>query len=160
MKKVIRYFWRLILIIRMKTITKIIYVNETDIPLTKTRKSFLRQFLEKRPNTYHKNGNIQCNRSSSRSISELTSIVRSRFPITTIDAVIRIVAELNHDNRCYLVWCTQVNKFVVVGGFSKDNPCRKNFITNYSKKYFGEKVGVDGISYNQLIDIRNDQLNL
>jgi hypothetical protein len=160
MKKLKYFFRRLISYIKMKTITKILYVREEDIPLTKTRKSFLRQFLEKRSSTYHKNGNIQCDSRSNRSISEVTSIIRSRFPITSVDAVIRIIAELNKDGRCYLVWCTQVNKFVVVGGYNETNPCGKNFITNYSRKYYGEKIGVDGISYSQLIEIRKDQLSL
>lgn len=158
--KIIFFLRRLINIITMKVITKIIYVKETDIPLTKTRKGFLRQFLENRPSTYYKNGNVQCEPSTNRSISELTSILRSRFPITSIESVIRIIAELNRDGRCYIVWCTQVKKFVVFGGFNSSRPINKNFITNYSTKYFGDKQGLDGISYKQLIAIRKDQLKL
>lgn len=144
----------------MKNSNKIIYVKERDIPLTKTRKGFLRRFLEHRPPTYHKNGNIQCDNRRSRSISELTYIVKSRFPVTSYESIIRIIAELNRERRCHLVWCTQVKKFVVVGGFNSERQSKSSFITNYSTKYYGEKVGLDGISYRDLIDIRADQLNL
>ena len=83
------------------------YCKEKDIPKTKTRKEFLRYFLIQKPYTYFKNNKIQCDCNTNRSISDLLIIVRARFKKTSLNALIRILAELNKEGLCYIVWCTQ-----------------------------------------------------
>ncbi len=141
-----------------KEITNIYYCKETDVPITKTRKRFLKEFLYKRPRTYYKNDNIQCESGTSRSITELVSITRSRFPNTSLEAVIRIIAELNYKGRCYVVWCTQVNKFVVHSGYD-DGQTSYSFFSNHAKKYYSTKTGVDGLSYEEIIKIKENEFN-
>ena len=123
-----------------------------DIPKTKTRKEFLRQFFTLRPATYYvENGRKQCNERTHRSFSDLLALTQDRFKVTSINAIIRIVAQLNIEGKCDIVWCTQVKKFVVRGGMN--NPGLP-FVTRYSVDYFKKEVGTDGIHLQQLIDIR------
>ena len=143
----------------MKINTKIITCSKEVIPSTRTRKGFLKQFLELRPATFNIDGTEDCSARRNRSISDLTSLVRSRFLVTSEKAVIRILAQLNQEGRCFLVWCTQINKFVVKGGYT-DNGTSNNFITNYSTKYFSKSTGVDGFSYDELMEIRRKELKL
>lgn len=125
-----------------------------DIPKTKTRKEFLREFLRKTPATYDINDKEQCKSNAHRSFSDLLALTQDRFPKTSEKAIIRIVAQLNIEGLCDIVWCTQVNKFVVRG--RKQQPGLP-FMTNYSVNYFKDKIGVDGISYEHLIKIREEQ---
>ena len=58
----------------------IIYCKNEHIPETKTRKKFIKDFLEKLPTTYKDEEctKIQCYSNRSRSVSDLLYIVRSR----------------------------------------------------------------------------------
>lgn len=125
-----------------------------DVPKTKTRKDFLREFFRTRPPSYYMNGKLQDKGKTHRSFSDLLILTQDRFKITSIQAIIRIVAQLNIEGKCDIVWCTQVNKFVVRGGMN--NPGLP-FITKYSQDYYKNKEGVDGISFNQLMVIREKE---
>lgn len=125
-----------------------------DVPVTQTRKAFLREFLKTVPETYFLSDTIQCAKGKNRSFSDLLYLTKDRFPRTTLNAIVRIVAQLNIEGICDVVWCTQVKKFVVRGG--KNNPGMP-FVSSYSVKYFKETVGSDKISYQQLIKIREEE---
>jgi|TARA_R110000822_G_scaffold152112_3_gene291282 hypothetical protein len=131
-----------------------IKVATKDVPLSGTRKEFLRQFLSNRPPTYFLNGREQASAKTHRSFSDLHALTKNRFQRTSLDAIIRIVAQLNIEGLCDVVWCGQVKKFVVRGG--KSSPGIP-FVTNYSVKYFEKTKGEDGITYEQLIQVRTAQ---
>tara|TARA_R110000822_G_scaffold302649_2_gene426960 strand:+ start:15343 stop:15927 length:585 start_codon:yes stop_codon:yes gene_type:complete len=139
---------------RMKPNLKI-KCKTVDIASTKTRKEFLRAFLATMPPTYFMNGREQCRAKAHRSFSDLLVLTQDRFPKTTEKSVVRIVAQLNIEGLCDIVWCTQVEKFVVRG--RRNNPGIP-FITNFSVKYFTQSTGVDGISYEHLMKVRDNEL--
>mgnify|MGYP003636082607 CR=1 FL=1 len=128
--------------------------KEGDVPQTITRKEFLRSFLAKRPSTYFLNGREQASSKTHRSFTDLLAITKNRFPRTSLQAIIRIIAQINIEGGCDVIWCTQIKKFVVRGGYS--NPGIP-FVTKYSIKYFEDKVGEDGISFKTLMKIREEQ---
>jgi len=128
--------------------------KEEDVPSCRTRKEFLRTFLAKRPETYFLNGRIQCTAKTHRSFSDLLALTRNRFPRTSLKAIIRIVAQLNIEGACDIVWCKQVKKFVVRGGYSNVGI---PFVTSFSANYYQKQTGVDGISYTQLMKVREEQ---
>lgn len=127
---------------------KLIYIKESDIPLTKHRKSFIKKIItEKGAVTYEDKECtiIQCNKKSAyRSISELHLIVKSRFKLTSLRTLVKTLTELSEeDKRIALVYCTQINKVVVK--YVKN--CPTNYgISNYSRNNFYDQKGVDGYS--------------
>ena len=125
-----------------------------DIQITRTRKDFLKLFLAKLPETYYLNGRVQSEGNKHRSFSDLLTITKDRFPKTSLKNVIGIIARLNKEGYCDIVWCKQVNRFVVRG--QKNRP-GLNFITSFSTEYFKDAVGEDDISYKQLIRIRKEE---
>lgn len=133
-----------------------IYVKLDDVPETRTRKDLVRRFLNKTsPRSYSDAACtiLQCDYGKYRSITELHEIVMSRFPKTTFDAMIRIVGELiAEDAGVSMVYCTQVNK-VVLKYF--DRPTR-TYMTDYSRKNFLTKKGVDGYSLNDYEKIKEN----
>jgi len=70
-----------------------IYIKESDIPLTRTRKAFIKSLIMQRGViTYEDPGCkiVQCeNKNAYRSISELHQIVRSRFSFTSLEALLK-----------------------------------------------------------------------
>ena len=125
-----------------------------DVPSCRTRKEFLRQFLTDVPETYFLNNRKQAKAHAHRSFSDLLALTRNRFPKTSLPAIIRIVAQLNLEGLCDIVWCTQINKFVVRG--RRNNPGIP-FITSHTTSYFKDTVGKDGISFKQLMKVRKQQ---
>lgn len=131
----------------MKEIAEKIYVSELDIPATKTRKSFLKKLITQSGVITYKDLNcseIQCdNKSAYRSISELHIIVRTRFRLTSLKSLVKIIKEIIEEDKCIaLVWCTQINKVVVK--YMKNN--NGYYITDYSKSNYYKSIGVDGYS--------------
>lgn len=132
-----------------------IYVKESDIPLTRTRKDLIKKFL--RAEAYNSYSDkecivLQCENLKYRSITELNDICRSRFPITSLKAVIKIINELiNSDSSIILVYCPTVEKVVIKYDSSKSG----KWISNFSKKNYYETKGVDGYSLKDFEDIKN-----
>lgn len=139
---------------RMKPNLKIKCKKE-DVESTPTRKEFLRLFLTSAPKTYFLNGKEQCRLGAHRSFSDLLALTQDRFPKTSEKTIIRIVAQLNIEGLCDIVWCNQVKKFVVRGRKQKPGI---PFMTAFSVKYFENNVGEDGISYKHLIKVREKEL--
>ena len=128
-----------------------IYCKETHISNTKTRKGFVKKFLEELPTTYDDKEckKIQCYSGRARSISDLHAIVKSRFPKTSVKAVIDIVKQLNEKGKCDMVWCRQTEKFVVR---QKNWEGKLPLVTKYSQDNYKNRRGIDGISFDDLYD--------
>ena len=80
---------------------------------------------------------------ASRSITELWELTKSRFPATSMKAMIKILFELiEEDKSVILVWCDKIQKVVVkyVPNTSAE------WISKYSLKNHYTKKGVDGYS--------------
>jgi len=74
----------------------VIYVKLSDVPNTTTRKQMVRYFLRgKAYQTYSDAACTvpQCKAVANRSVTELLQIVRSRFPVTSLEAIVRILKE-------------------------------------------------------------------
>ena len=138
-----------------------IYVKEEDVPKTKTRKNFIKKFLTGKRIPSYQNPEftiIQCNGKgenvdgASRSITELWELTKSRFPATSMKAMVKILFELiEEDKSVILVWCDKIQKVVVkyVPNTSSE------WISKYSLKNHYTKKGVDGYSladYNEIKD--------
>lgn len=132
-----------------------IYIKESDIPLTRTRKDLIKKFLHAKAYTSYKDKEctiLQCENSRYRSITELNDICRSRFPITSLKGVIKIIEDLiNNDSSIILVYCPTVQKVVVKYDDSKTG----KWISDFSKKNYYETKGVDGYSLKDFEDIKN-----
>ena len=129
----------------------VIYIKEQDVPLTRTRKQLVRYFLRGKSIPSYENETCtitQCNGKGSgdsafRSITDLHMIVKSRFPKTSLEGVVKIINEfIKEDKAVVLVWCTIIQK-VVVKYYNNSN---SEYMSKYSKdKYYNTK-GVDGYS--------------
>lgn len=133
--------------------TKIIFVKEEDVPKTRTRKQLLRYFLRgKSIPTYEDEEfkKFQCDGKGNdskinayRSITDLHMIVKSRFPNTTFNAVVKIIGDfIEEDKSVLLIWCNMINKVVVK---YYNNPNSK-YITKYSRENYYDTKGIDGYS--------------
>lgn len=142
---------------------KVIYVKESDVPLTKTRKQFIRYFLRgKSIPTYEDKEctKIQCDgkgedthATAFRSITDLHMIVKSRFPKTSLEGVVKIIYEfINEDKAVVLVWCNMIKK-VVVKYYNNPNG---SYITKYSRENYTDTKGVDGYSLRDFDNIRKN----
>lgn len=137
----------------MKTNEKLIYVKETDVPITTSRKQLLRYFLRgKSIPTYDdpECTKLQCDGKGEdskvnafRSITDLHMIVKSRFPITSLEGVVKLIHQFTEEDKSIvLVWCNMIQKVVVK---YYDNPNGK-YISDYSVKNYLKTKGVDGYS--------------
>lgn len=127
--------------------TELIYVKLSDIPETKTRKAFIKKILTSKGVITFKNKEctrVQCAKKEAyRSISELHLIVKSRFRLTSLQALMKIIKEIVNEEKCIaLVYCTQINKVVLK--YQPNVP--KEYITTYSKNNYYTTKGVDGMS--------------
>jgi hypothetical protein len=145
----------------MTKVQKIIYVKESDVPLTKTRTQLLRYFLRgKSIPTYDdpECTKLQCDGKGEdskvnafRSITDLHMIVLSRFPKTSLEAVVKILYDfINKDKTVVIVWCKMINK-VVVKYYNNSNG---SYITKYSRENYLNTKGVDGYSLKDYDQIR------
>jgi hypothetical protein len=124
-----------------------IYVKESDIALTRTRKAFIKNLIMGKGVITYSDPDctqVQCDRKSAyRSISELHCIVKTRFKLTSLNSLIKIIKSIIEEEKCIsLVWCTQINKVVV----KYMNNVSADYITPYSKSNYYKKKGVDGYS--------------
>ena len=139
-----------------------IYIKETDVPKTKTRKNFIKKFLIRKRLPSYQNPEftrVQCNGKgenidgASRSVTELWELTKSRFPYTSLRAMIKILFELiEEDKSVVLVWCGTIQKVVVK---YVPNTSAK-WITDYSLKNHYTKKGVDGYSLEDYNEIKNN----
>jgi len=134
----------------------LIYVKETDVPVYKTRKPFIRSILRAKGVITYSNKDctiIQCDRKSAyRSISELHLMVKARYKFTSLQAVLKILKEVVDEDKCIsIVWCTQINKVVVK--YMEGVPGK--YITTYSKDRYYRSKGVDGYSLEDYEKIMN-----
>lgn len=131
-----------------------IYIKESDIPKTGTRKDLIRKFLRGVVYSSYNDEDctqLQCKGSKFRSITELHEIVKSRFPVTSLKAIIKIIYQIiAEDQSVILVYCTQVNKVVV-----KYQPNKSaEWITSYSRKNYFTQKGEDGYSLEDFEEIK------
>lgn len=136
-----------------------IYVKESDVPKTKTRKNFIKKFLTGKKIPSYSDSEfkvLQCNGKgenaigASRSVTELWELTKSRFPATSLNSIIKILFEIiKEDSSIILVWCNKIQKVVV-----KYEPnASAKWITDYSIKNYYNNKGVDGYSladYNEI----------
>lgn len=138
---------------------QILYVKESELPSTKTRKAFLKAFIMNGGyNTYFDKEctKIQCNKvsqggnNSYRSVTELHAILQSRFKLTTLKATVRILKEIIlEEKNIVMVWCTQIKKCVIK--YYKN--MSSQYMTDYSKDRYYTTKGVDGYSLKDFDDI-------
>jgi hypothetical protein len=124
-----------------------IYIDEVDVPKTKTRKEFIKKILTNKGVITYSNKEctvIQCDKKEAyRSISELHEIVKTRFKFTSLEALLKIIKAINDEDKCIgIVWCTQIEKVVVK--YMKNTP--GTYITTYSRDRYYDSKGVDGKS--------------
>jgi hypothetical protein len=147
----------------MKQSEKIIYLKETDIPLTHNRKQLIRYFLRGKSIPTYDNKEctkLQCDGKGKdngvtafRSITDIHMIVKSRFPKTSIEGVVKILDEfIKEDQAVVLVWCKMINK-VVVKYYNNPNA---SYITRYSRDGYIDTEGVDGYSLRDYDKMRKD----
>lgn len=124
----------------------VIYVKETDIPVTKTRQALIKLFITNKGYQTFTDKNctqIQCEKGRFRSITELYQMVLSRFPHTTFDAILRIVDDLIKKEKGFImIYCSTINKVVL--RYIKNETCE--MISEYSRSNYYNKEGVDGSS--------------
>lgn len=125
----------------------LIYVKESDIPVFKTRKAFLKCILKSKGVITYLDKDctiIQCDKKSAyRSISELHLITKTRYKFTSLESLLKILKEIVNEEKCIsIVWCTQINKVVIK--YMKGTP--GNYITTYSRDKYYISKGVDGYS--------------
>lgn len=138
---------------------KPLYIKLTDIPKTNTRKEFLRRFTQgKAYRSYYDEDctEIQCKSGAYRSITELHRLTLSRFPKTSLEAIVRIIRDLIDENGCIrMVYCNDVCK-VVVRLYDK---ATNQYISDFSREKFYETKGVDGYSLSDYEKIIKNLLN-
>lgn len=124
-----------------------IFVKESDIPLTKFRKQFIKKLIIQEGVITYSDKEceiVQCDKKKAyRSITELHIIVSTRFKFTSLKAVVKIIKEIIEEEKCIaLVWCTVINKVVVK--YQPNVP--SEYITDYSRSRYLDSKGEDGYS--------------
>lgn len=116
------------------------------------RKTLLKDFINKKPATYSDEACTveQCPEGRFRSVTELLELVQTYFPKTTLVDILKIINNLiNEGEHIVLVWCTIINK-VVVKYVDRQT---FSFVSNYSVNRYADRVGVDGYSINDYLNI-------
>ena len=137
----------------MKQNEKLIYVKESDVPKTTSRKQLLRYFLRgKSIPTYDdpECTKLQCEGKGQdskinafRSITDLHMIVKSRFPVTSLEGVVKLIFEfIKEDKAVVLVWCNMIKK-VTVKYYNNSNA---SYMSSHAKSNYYTTKGVDGYS--------------
>lgn len=134
----------------------LIYVPESEVPSTSTRKDLVRRFIRGKSYVTYSDPQctqIQCEKGKFRSVTEIHSIVMSRFPKTSLEAIVRIINELIDEDACItMIWCTQVNKVVL----RYYNSATKTYMSSYSRERYYSTKGVDGYSLKDFEEIKNN----
>jgi hypothetical protein len=139
-----------------------IYVKISDVPKTKTRKDLIRKFLRGKSIPTYENEQctkLQCDGKGEdtkvnafRSITDLHAIVQSRFPVTSLKAVVKIIYEIiGEESSVVLVFCNMIQKVVV-----KYQPnSGAKWMSEHSRKHFFTTKGVDGYSLEDFEGIKD-----
>jgi hypothetical protein len=134
--------------------TSPIFVKISEVPETKTRKAFIREFLKNKAYTSYNNLTctvVQCRPGANRSVTEIHQLTLARFPKTTFEAILRIIKELiDEDAELRLTYCTTIKKVVVM--YSK---AREGYISHHAVSNLHVK-GVDGYSLNDYQEVINN----
>ncbi len=135
--------------------TSPIFVKTSEVPVTKTRKAFIRTFLENKAYTSYSNLSCtikQCNPGTNRSVTEIHQMVLARFPKTTFEAILRIIKDLIDEDACIrLTYCTTIKKVVVM------------YTSKAQREYFSPHAtsnmdvrGVDGYTLQEYKEVINN----
>lgn len=137
----------------MKQSELIIYLKESDVPLTHNRKQLVRYFLRGKSIPTYENKEctkLQCDGKGNdngsmayRSVTDLLAIVRSRFPKTSLEGLLKIIHSFIHEDKAVvMVWCNMINKVTLK---YYNNPSA-DYITKISRREYYDNKGVDGYS--------------
>lgn len=135
--------------------TSPIFVKTSEVPLTKTRKAFIRLFLENKAYTSYKNlscTDVQCRPGANRSVTELHQLTLARFPKTSFEAILRIIKELIDEDACIrMTYCNTINK-VVLMYVSKS---KREYSSPHAQQYLNTK-GVDGYTLAEYLKVMDN----
>lgn len=133
-----------------------IFVKTSEVPTTKTRKAFVREFLKNKAFTSYSNLTctvVQCNPGRNRSVTEIHQMVLARFPKTTFEAILRIIKELIDEDACFrMTYCTTIKKVVLM----YTSEARKEYASPSAVSNYFETKGIDGYTLKEYIEIIND----
>lgn len=121
---------------------------------TSSKKQFVKSyFWHKAPATFDENGNLQCDNNRNRSILDLKMLIDGHFKReTAIDDVIVLLVGLVLKRNIKALYCPTIRKVVF---------CNKN--KNYYHFMYDAPargvIGLDGYSWNQMLQIYNDKIN-
>lgn len=132
-----------------------IFVKISEVPVTKTRKAFIRHFLENKAYTSYSNLSctiVQCKPSANRSVTEIHQLVLARFPKTSFEAVLRIIKELiDEDAGIRLTYCTTIKKVVVM----YTSKAQRQYISPHAASNMDLR-GVDGYTLKEYEEVINN----
>ena len=135
--------------------TSPIFVKTSEIPETKTRKAFIREFLKNKAFTSYSNlscTNVQCKSGANRSVTEIHQLTLSRFPKTSFEAILRIIKELiDEDAQIRLTYCTTISKVVLMYSRPQKGYSSSNAVSNYLNTR-----GVDGYTLKEYEEVINN----
>jgi len=135
--------------------TSPIFVKTSEVPETKTRKAFIREFLKNKAFTSYSNlscTNIQCRPGANRSVTEIHQLTLSRFPKTTFEAILRIIKELIDEDACIrLTYCTTIKKVVVMYAKAQHGYSSTNAVSHYL-----DTKGIDGYTLREYEEVINN----
>jgi hypothetical protein len=134
--------------------TSPIFVKTSEVPETKTRKAFIREFLKNKAYTSYSNlscTSVQCRPGANRSVTEIHQLTLSRFPKTSFEAVLRIIKELiDEDASIRFTYCTTIKKVVIMYAKPKEGYSSPHAASNRELK------GVDGYSIKDYEEVINN----
>lgn len=119
------------------------------------RRTLVELFLHEKPATYD---DAECTRENCRagayrSVTDILTIVRTYYPVTSLEAILRIIKTIStKDKRIKLIWCTQINKVVL--RYNSDDTSEE-VMSRYSVNRYLNTKGGDGYSLNDYQQIIN-----
>lgn len=120
------------------------------------RRTLVELFLHEKPATYDDADCTRenCRAGAYRSVTDILAIVRTYYPVTSLEAILRIIKAISaKDKRVKLIWCTQIHKVVLRynSGDASDE-----VISRYSTDRYLNTKGEDGYSLNDYRQIINN----
>lgn len=131
---------------------EVLYIN--TVKDFKTRREMIKYLMSGKSASYSDAAcrNKQCDPGKNRSIDDLLAIVRSKFPKTSLNALVKHLTFLMGENRSTnFAWCTTIRNVVIL-----DTPYFKNdYITSYSRRNYYHSVSNSGMSLEKIENIIN-----
>lgn len=125
--------------------------------LIKTKKQYLQTYLDNNnPETYYKNGKMQCYKNCNRSVRDLYYLTRAKFKSTTLNEVCVILYDLCRDKKNFYrtIFCTNIHEVVF---FTDNMHGYTNFCSdgNLNRSYlcWYDKESDSNITFRQFITI-------